>query len=135
MQGIDIDTCDQATNPQCLLTGNYPAVANPGATQVNNNRINRCITDPNYYYCKPQTTPVTDNAEVIAYYDGSPPIFALADESNPQGGINLTYLGASAYSADPFPCGGVDPATGVAPLRAVCVPRRLCKRSTKRRAR
>ncbi len=119
VQGIDIDTCDQATNPQCLLSGNYPAVANPGATQVDPNRIAQCVTDPSYYYCKPVTTPVADNAEVIAYYDGSPPMFALYDETNPQGGINLTYQGASAYSVDPYPCGSVDPATGITRLRNV----------------
>lgn len=122
MKTVDVDSCDQATNPTCLSgSQNYPVMPNPGATEQNTRRIQQCLNNPNYYYCNVIDAPVTDNAEVISYYDGSPPIFSLYDESNPQGGINLTYLGATAYTQDPFPCGGVDPATGNAPLRTVCV--------------
>ena len=119
VEGIDIDTCDQATNPQCLLTGNYPAVPNAGATQENLARINQCIMYPDTDYCRPKTTPVTDNAEVIAYYDGAQPAFALYDERNPYSGINISFVGETAFSSDPFPCGGIDPATGLAPLRSL----------------
>lgn len=117
--GIDIDTCDQATNPQCLLSGNYPATPNPGATQSNPARVAQCVTSPDTYYCKPNTTAVTDNSAVIAVYDGAPPAFALYDERNPYSGIILSYNGASAFVRDSFPCAGVDPATGLAPLRSM----------------
>lgn len=122
VQTVDVDSCDQATNPTCLYgSQNYPVTANPGATEQNTRRATQCLNDPSYYYCNVLSAAVTDNQEVISFYDGASPIFALYDESNPRGGINLTFPGATAYTQDPFPCGGVDPATGNPPLRSVCV--------------
>ncbi len=51
----------------------------------------------------------------MAYYNGAAPTFALTDESNPNGGINLTYSGALPYKLDDGStdlCSQLDPATG-----------------------
>ncbi len=58
--------------------------------------------------------PCTGQAEIIAYYDGAAPVFSLADETNPNGGINLTYQGALPYTnADGTDrCPALDPSTG-----------------------
>lgn len=117
---VDVDTCDLATNPQCGPQ-NYPATPNAGAAENNPSAVARCVQNPGRTECSPQPATVTDNAEIISYYDGQPPVFALQDETNPQGGIVLTYLGATAYLNEPFPCGGTDPATGSAPLRSLFV--------------
>lgn len=83
----------------------------------------RPARDPSgsYQYCCVGVTYCSDNSEVLAYYDGDdenvvgePPIFNLFDENSPSGGINISYIGAKAYSADPFSCAGfLDPATGL----------------------
>ena len=88
----DTDTCDFATNPMCA-SSNYPVGGNPGAVERNLRREARCASDPNYYYCQPVRSAnfATQNAEILSYYDGAAPIFALYDETNPSGGINLTY--------------------------------------------
>ena len=88
---VDTDTCDFSTNPLCAFD-NYPLNGNAGASR-NIYREMRCNQTPYPYYCKPSRSInfATDNAEILAYYDGSAPIFALYDETNPSGGINLTY--------------------------------------------
>ena len=58
-----------------------------------------------YQYCCVGVTYCSENSEVLAYYDGDdenvvgePPIFNLYDENSPSGGINISYIGAKAYS-------------------------------------
>ena len=94
----DTDTCDFATNPNCA-GDNYPTPENPGATETNARRQAVCLANPSATYCKPvrSISYATDNAEVLAYYDGAAPIFQLYDESNPNGGINLTYQVSAAH--------------------------------------
>ena len=62
--------------------------------------------------------PCTSNCEIVAPYTGSAPIFALLDETNPQGGISLRYEGAPAYAADPFGSCPNDPRTGLPAQRS-----------------
>jgi hypothetical protein len=62
--------------------------------------------DPSpYQFCCVQQTYCSDNAEVLAYYDGDDenlvgelPIFNLYDENSPSAGINISYIGAKAFS-------------------------------------
>ncbi len=90
---VDTDTCDFATNPMCSSNFNYPVGGNAGSVERNLRRETRCASDPTRYYCQPVSSVnfATDDAELLAYYDGAPPIFALYDETDPLGGINLTY--------------------------------------------
>ena len=50
---------------------------------------------------------------------GSPPAFALNDESDPNSGVYLTFPSAKAYSSDPFGSCPLDPTTGLATERSV----------------
>jgi hypothetical protein len=126
----DIDTCDQQYNPTCLpYSQNYPAGQNPG-DPLYTRRANTCATQGDdycspysYWCCSVKPTPCTKAAEVLAYYDGSPPNFNLFNEGSPDG-LTLSYYGALPYLNDPFPCSGsglVDPSTGFAPTRAVTI--------------
>ena len=87
---IDTNTCDFATDPQCV------------ASTV-------------------QTVNCTGDCEIVAPYTGAAPIFALLDETNPQGGISLRYEGAPAYSGDPFGSCPLDVRTGLAAQRAFTI--------------
>ena len=49
---------------------------------------------------------------------GSPPAFALVDETDPNGGIILNFPSAKPYSADPFGACPLDPTTGLATERS-----------------
>jgi hypothetical protein len=85
----DVDSCDQATNPNCNITCtnpnniatctgslNYDATrtgTNPytGALiQHNVGREARCQRDPTFYFCRVQVTHCTDATEILASYDG-----------------------------------------------------------------
>ena len=124
----DVDTCDQQYNPTCAIgSPNYPV--NPAITDtLYTNRANRCTANgPGYcsvfalWCCSVKQVSCSKNAEVVAYYDGSPPIFALTNEGDPNG-ITLTFQGAQAYIDDPFPCAGyTDPGTGLAPVRSLTI--------------
>jgi hypothetical protein len=133
---VDMDSCDSATNfdpttgnqcgigPDMTVSSvgslNYPANANenplyPGAPFSNPRREATCQSNPNYDYCETTGTPCTGQAEVLAYYDGSAPTFALNDEVNPRAGVNLTYAGALPYllpTGETDRCPQTDPATG-----------------------
>jgi hypothetical protein len=89
---VDVDTCDQATNPACAFD-NYPTPPNPGAVEVNAQRQAMCAANPNYYYCKPNRSPyyATENAEVLATYDGGSPAYSLVDELDPDSGVVVTF--------------------------------------------
>jgi len=122
---VDVDTCDQATNPTCGPM-NYPpcnpdGTPIPPATECNKARATYCVAYPTAAICRPvaSLSYVTDNAEILTYYDGGAPIFALYNQSNPRGGINLTYAGALAFADDQFQCGGIEPTTGLPPTRSV----------------
>ncbi len=67
--------------------------------------------------------PCTGAAEIIAYYDGTAPAFSLNDETNPNGGINLTYQGALPYinTDGTDRCPALDPSTGYQVQRSVNV--------------
>lgn len=88
----DADTCDQDTNPDCVPGSlNYDPNRNgpnpyvPGLV-INHNvgRETRCANNcPNGapgpgcpYYCYVASTPCEGNVEVLAYYDGAPPVSA-----------------------------------------------------------
>ena len=130
----DLDTCDQTYNPTCVAgSQNYPA-NNPAVPATDNlyaRRSQRCAANGaaycspyNYWCCSVQTTTCTKSAEVLAYYDGSPPTFNLIQESDPNGGVSLSFAGALPYVDDPFPCSkgsSIDPSTGYAPTRSVTV--------------
>ena len=110
----------------------YPNPNIPGSTsdnvpQTNPSRETFCLNNPTANVCKTQGVPCTGQGEVIAYYDGvetingdkpgSPPIFSLMDEANPNGGINLTYFGTPSWrqwapSTDTDRCTVIDPSTG-----------------------
>lgn len=115
---VDVDTCDQATNPMCGPS-NYPVAGNPGASTEDPARAARCAASPSTYFCSPVQTKPTDNVDMLAIYDGAPPTIVLSDETNPNGGINITYIGAPFWSQDPFPCSEINPATGFPFQRAV----------------
>jgi len=126
----DLDTCDQRYNPTCApLSSNYPATsANYNVDTFFTARANRCTqagagycSPYNYWCCTVKAAACTKEAEVLAYYDGSPPIFNLLTESNPNG-VSLSYIGALPFSQDPYPCGSggaVDPSTGLPPTRSL----------------
>jgi hypothetical protein len=140
---VDLDTCDMSTNfdqtsgNQCgigpdMTTSsvgslNYPANTQenplfPGAPFRNTYRENQCLANPNNPYCKTTGTPCTGQAEVLAYYDGSAPIFALMDETDPNSGVNISYPGALPYvlaDGTTDRCPQLDPATGYQVLRYV----------------
>jgi hypothetical protein len=133
---VDTDSCDMSTNfdptsgNQCgigpdMTTSsvgslNYPANTQPNpmfpdAPYRNAYREYQCQVNPNNYYCKTTGTPCTGQAEVLAYYDGSAPIFALMDETDPNSGVNITYPGALPYvlaDGTTDRCPQIDPATG-----------------------
>jgi len=138
---VDMDSCDTATNfdpntgRQCGIgpdmtqisigSLNYPANTAPNtnfpnggfpdAAFSNPGREGVCQSNPNRNYCKTTGTKCTGQAEVLAYYDGSAPTFSLADEANPNGGINLTYAGALPYinfDQQTDRCPAIDPSTG-----------------------
>ena len=77
-----------------------------------------CAADVNSRdYCKTTGTLCTASSEIIAYYDEGniQPNFQLNDDTpytNPNAGINLTFLGALPYSSDSFKCTEIDPGTG-----------------------
>lgn len=133
---VDLDSCDSATNfdqvsgnqcgigPDMTISSvgslNYPANPQenplfPGAPFGNPVREYRCAADPNYPYCRTTGTPCTGQGEVLAFYDGSAPVFALMDEANPNSGVNITYPGALPYvlaDGTTDRCTQIDPATG-----------------------
>jgi hypothetical protein len=138
---VDMDSCDTATNfdpntgRQCGIgpdlasisigSLNYPANTAPNTNFPNGGfpdaafsnplREGVCQSSPNTDYCKTTGTKCTGQAEVLAYYDGSAPTFSLADETNPNGGINLTYAGALPYinfDLQTDRCLAIDPSTG-----------------------
>ncbi len=127
----DLDTCDQYYNPSCVPSSLNYDVNNPvySTDTYFSRRADLCTTNGqdwcspyNYWCCSVKPTPCTKEAEVLAYYDGSPPIFNLLNEGDPNRGISLSYVGALAFSADPYPCGGAgakDPSTGLAPTRSL----------------
>ena len=139
----DVDTCDQDTNPECIPgSKNYDASRDgpnpyiPGAIMNHNPAretrcaVTSCQNGPGLgcpYYCFVVSTPCEANVEVLAYYDGAPPTFALYDEGtyqdpstwSPANGINLTYVGARAYSSDAFKCTDTDPASGLPVSRSL----------------
>jgi len=136
----DLDTCDQDTNPNCVIGSlNYDATRdgiNPYTNlAINHNvgRETRCAQNPARYYCLVKGVKCTDAVEVLASYDGvdadsqnwatsgSPPAFELNDESDPNSGIILHYPSAKGYVSDPFSSTGcpLDPTTGLAAERSV----------------
>ena len=113
---------------------NIPGSTSDNVPQTNPYRETYCLNNPTANVCKTQGVPCTGQAEILAYYDGvetvrgdtpgSPPIFSLTDETNPSGGINLTYLGALPWKAwapstDTDRCSAIDPATGYNVQRSV----------------
>ena len=86
----DADTCDQDTNPSCipgslnydpLRTGENPFIS---GVMINHNTaretrcaVTACQNGPGAgcpYYCYVVSTPCEANVEVLAYYDGAPPV-------------------------------------------------------------
>jgi hypothetical protein len=122
----DTDTCDQATNPSCGPL-NYASCDGDNApikpaTECNPARQAACAASAQALpFCSPSMNAsyAIVSAEVLAYYDGGAPVFSMYDESNPQGGINLTFPAAPLWSMDPFQCDFLDPTTGVAAQRTV----------------
>jgi hypothetical protein len=119
----DIDTCDQGTNPSCIQgSENYPTVPNGGATTSNTERVLTCAATPSLPYCRVSPTNATSAmSEIIAIYDGTEGAFDLLNATNATGGIQLTYAGGFVYLGDTYPCLGIDPTTGVPPLREFSV--------------
>jgi hypothetical protein len=126
----DLDTCDQLYNPTCAPNSlNYPATSpSYNVDAFFTARANTCTqmgaawcsSSFSYWCCSVKSAACTKNAEVVAYYDGSPPIFSPLIEGKPNG-VSLTYTGEPDFSQDPFPCGSggaVDPSTGLSPSRS-----------------
>ncbi len=126
----DLDTCDQTYNPTCAPNSLNYDPANPAYSTdaYFAARADRCTAEGvswcnpySYWCCSVKSTPCTKEAEVLAYFDGSPPSFSLLNEGS-QNGLTLTYSGALAFDQDPYPCGSAgakDPSTGEAPARSL----------------
>lgn len=139
----DLSTCEYLYNPGYLSNGvctigslNYQQ----GVSPSNPNREGKCDPaiggNPNYcspfeyWCCSVQKAECTGNAEVLAAYDGSAPAFKLWSVGSVTGGITLIYPPTLNYAADPFQCGGTDPATGTAYTRSLYI-RLDCDESVK----
>ena len=129
----DVDSCDQATNPTCVIGSlNYDPNRNgPNPFIVGLNiahdvaREAACASNPNTAFCTVGTVPCTDNAKVLARYMGGEDTLGdtldvrLQDWNNPQGGINISYANQPAFINDPFVCHPFDPVTGNVAPRSV----------------
>lgn len=129
----DVDTCDQATNPTCLVGSlNYDATRtgnNPNVPTIpiehNPAREDACVADPSTDFCTVQAVDCTENSEVLAAYTGGEYTLGegldvrLNANNDPAGGLNLTWANLPAFSSDPFVCHTTDPATGLVTPRSV----------------
>ena len=104
-------------------TPNYPSNDPASLNPVSNTyladprRESRCASDPNGFQCKTTGTLCTAQAEIIAHYDEGniQPSFQLNQDipyTDPNAGINLTFMGSPPYSSDSFKCTEIDPGTG-----------------------
>ena len=132
-QCADVDTCDQATNPTCLMGSlNYDATRsgpNPYISGLdiahNAAREAFCATNPSADFCTVQAVPCTENSEVLAAYTGGEDTLGegldvrLNDVADPAGGVNLTWSNLPAFASDPFVCHPLDPTTGFVAPRSV----------------
>jgi len=136
----DSDTCDQATNPDCVpgtlnylanRTGNNPYTCDPLCHPIDHNAAMEAVCagpSPLPAACTVSSTKCTDNMELISYYNGLAPAFSLFDEGtaggvtalSPNNGINLSYTPALAFSDDNS-CTAKDARTGEAVVRTVNV--------------
>ena len=133
----DTDTCDQATNPNCVPgTLNYDANrtgTNPYTNlPIEHNPAMEAVCagpSPLPAACTVTSVTCTGNIELLSYYDGQAPAFSLFDEgtatgvtaASPSHGINLTYTPSLAFSDDRFACPNKDPRTGEPVVRTVNV--------------
>ena len=130
----DTDTCDQATNPDCI-PGTLNYLANRSGTNqytglpIEHNPAMevRCSQPDPPAACFVSSTKCTGNIELLSYYNGDAPVFSLYDEgsaggvttTSPLNGVNLTYTPSLAFSDDRFACTSKDPRTGEPVVRTV----------------